>query len=86
MKVEVLIASCCTPLEIRQNVVSVLEGMKGEVPDLAWRVMDVTEEPELAVKYKVPITPAIFIDGKLEFIGYPKQAALQAKIRENHHK
>ena len=86
MKVEVLIASCCTTLEIRQKVVSVLEGMKGEVPDLAWSVMDVTEEPELAVKYRVPITPAIFIDGKLEFIGYPKQAALQAKIRENHHK
>ncbi len=60
--------------------------MKGEVPDLAWRVLDVTEEPELAVKYRVPITPAIFIDGKLEFIGYPKQAALQAKIRENRHK
>jgi len=86
LNVEVLIASCCTPLEIRQKVVSVLEGMKGEVPDLAWRVMDVTEEPELAVKYRVPITPAIFIDGKLEFIGYPKQAALQAKIRENRHK
>ena len=60
--------------------------MKAEVPDLAWRVMDVTEEPELAVKYRAPITPAIFIDGKLEFIGYPKQAALQAKIRENRHK
>ena len=86
MNVEVLIASCCTPLEIRQKVVSVLEGMKGEVPDLAWRVLDVTEEPELAVKYKAPITPAIYIDGKLEFLGYPKQAALQAKIKQHHSK
>ena len=86
MEVDVLIASCCTPLELKEKVVSVLEGMKGEVPDLAWRVMDVTEEPELAVKYRAPITPAIFIDGKLEFIGYPKQAALQAKIRESRHK
>ena len=86
MEVEVLIASCCTPLEVKEKVVSILEGMKGEVPELAWRVMDVTEEPELAVKYRAPITPAIYIDGKLEFIGYPKQAALQAKIRENHRK
>ena len=86
MEVDVLIASCCTPLEVKEKVVSVLEGMKGEVPDLAWRVMDVTEEPELAVKYRAPITPAIFIDGKLEFIGYPKQAALRAKIRESRHK
>ena len=86
MEVEVLIASCCTPLEVKEKVVSILEGMKGEVPELAWKVMDVTEEPELAVKYRAPITPAIYIDGKLEFIGYPKQAALQAKIRENHRK
>ena len=86
LEVEVLIASCCTPLEVKEKVVSILEGMKGEVPDLAWRVMDVTEEPELAVKYRAPITPAIYIDGKLEFIGYPKRSALQAKIRENHRK
>jgi hypothetical protein len=85
LEVEVLIASCCTPLEVKEKVVSVLEGMKGEVPDLAWRVMDVTEEPELAVTYRAPITPAIYIDGKLVFMGYPKPAALQAKIRENHH-
>ncbi len=86
MEVEVLIASCCTPVEVKKKVVSVLEGMRGEVPDLAWRVMDITEEPELAVKYKAPITPAIFIDGKLEFIGYPRQAALQAKIKEHYRK
>ncbi len=83
MEVEVLIASCCTPKEVRQKVVSVLEGMKEEVPDLDWKVMDITAEPELAVKYRAPMTPAIYIDGKLEFIGYPKQAALQARIKEH---
>ena len=46
--------------------------------------MDITEMPELAVKYRAPMTPAIYIDGKLEFMGYPKQAALQAKIKERH--
>ena len=81
MEVEVLIASCCTPFEVKKKVISVLEGMKGKVPDLAWRVMDITEMPELAVKYRAPMTPAIYIDGKLEFMGYPKQAALQAKIK-----
>jgi thioredoxin family protein len=83
VEVEVLIASCCTPVEVRKKVLSVLEGMKGEVPDLAWRVMDITEDPGLAVKYKAPMTPAIYIDGKLEFVGYPKQASLEAMIK--HH-
>jgi len=46
--------------------------------------MDITEMPELAVKYRAPMTPAIYIDGKLEFMGYPKQAALQAMIKERH--
>jgi Thioredoxin domain len=82
LKVEVLIASCCTPVEVMKKVISVLEGMKGEVPDLAWRVIDVSETPELAVNYRAPMTPAIYIDGKLEFMGYPKQAALQAKIKQ----
>ena len=82
MEVEVLIASCCTPLEVRKRVLSILEGMKEEVPDLAWRVMDITEDPGLAVKYRAPMTPAIYIDGKLEFMGYPKAAALQAKIKQ----
>ena len=82
LKVEVLVASCCTPKEVQQKVVSVLEGMKGEVPELAWNVMDITAEPELVIKYRAPMTPAIYIDGKLEFMGYPKPAALQAKIKE----
>ena len=84
LEVEVLIASCCTPFEVKKKVISVLEGMKGEVPDLAWIVMDITEMPELAVKYRAPMTPATYIDGKLEFMGYPKQTALQAKIKERH--
>ncbi len=32
MEVEVLIASCCTPFEVKK-VISVLDGMKGQVPD-----------------------------------------------------
>ena len=71
------------PRSVPLKVLSVLEGMKGELPDLAWRVMDMTEEPELAVKYRAPITPAIYIDGKLEFMGYTKQAAIQSRIREH---
>ena len=82
MKVEVLIASCCTPVEVQRKVVSVLEGIKHDVPDLEWNLMDIEEYPELVVRYKAPMTPAIYIDGKLEFTGYPKQAALQAKIIE----
>ncbi len=81
MKVEILIASCCTPAEVQTNIVSTLEGMKSELPDLEWNLLDIDEHPEIAVRYKAPMTPAIYVDGKLEIMGYPKRAALEAKIR-----
>lgn len=83
MKVEVLVASCCTPTEVQRKIVSILEEMKGKVPDLVWNLTDITEKPELAIKYRAPMTPAIYIDGRLEFMGYPKQAVLEAKLQEH---
>jgi thioredoxin family protein len=83
MQVEVLIASCCTPKEVQRKIVSIVEGMKTEVPDLTWSLLDITSEPDLVVKYKAPVTPAVYIDGKLEFLGYPKMKELQAKIRKH---
>ncbi len=85
MRVEVLVASCCTPLDVQKKIVSILQEMKGEVPDLDWKVMDITEEPELAVTYKAPMTPAIYVDGKLVFMGYPKRSIFESKILELHH-
>jgi thioredoxin family protein len=81
VRVEVLIASCCTPLDVQKKIVSILQDMKGQVPDLDWNVLDITKEPELAVSYKAPMTPAIYIDGKLEFMGYPKRSILESKIQ-----
>jgi len=85
LRVEVLVASCCTPLDVQRKIVSILQEIKGEVPDLDWKVMDITKDPELAVKYKAPMTPAIFVDGKLEFMGYPKREVLESRIQELHH-
>jgi hypothetical protein len=56
--------------------------MKLELPELKWGFLDLDVEPELAVKYAVPSTPAILIDEKLEFIGLPSDSKLEAKIRE----
>jgi hypothetical protein len=84
VKVEVLVASCCTPLDVQRRIVSILQEIKGEVPDLDWNVLDITKEPELAVNYKAPMTPAIYIDGKLEFMGYPKRSILESKIQALH--
>ena len=42
--------------------------------------VDVVANPTVAVKYRVMATPAIAIDGKLEFTGVPREEALRAKL------
>jgi protein-disulfide isomerase len=44
--------------------------------------VDITERPDAAVKYRVMATPALAINGKLEFMGVPKEEALRARLRE----
>ncbi len=39
-----------------------------------------TERPDVAVKYRVMATPAIAINGKLEFVGVPGEEALRARL------
>jgi protein-disulfide isomerase len=85
MKVEVITASCCTPADVQEKIESILENLKKEIPELSWSIVDIGEHPELAIKYKVPITPSIVVDGKLEFMGFPKKSALEAKIRSHAH-
>ncbi len=43
--------------------------------------VDVSERPDVAVKYGVMATPAIAINGRLEFSGVPREDALRACLR-----
>ncbi len=55
-----------------------MERVRAEVPDLHLEEIDITAHPEIAVKYRVMATPAIAINGKLEFVGVPKEETLRA--------
>ena len=54
--------------------------MKAEAPDLRLEELDITEHPEVAVKYRVMFTPAIAINGKLAFTGVPREGDLRRAI------
>ncbi len=62
-------------------VAKLIEEAKAEIPDLHLHEVDITEHPEVAVKYRVMSTPAIAINGRLEFLGVPKEEALLARLR-----
>jgi hypothetical protein len=43
--------------------------------------VDVSQAPEVAVRYGVTATPAIAINGQLEFRGIPREEVFRARLR-----
>jgi len=84
LDVEIVTASCCRRGDIEQKIESVLRRLKIEMPELNWNISDIVDKPELALKYGILITPSILIDGKLEFVGFPQESAIESKIRSHY--
>jgi len=45
-----------------------------------YELIDVTEHPEILQKYPIMTAPGIVIDGKLEFVGVPREQELARKL------
>jgi hypothetical protein len=58
-----------------------MEKAKSEMPDVEVEEIDVAANPAVAVKYRVMATPAIAINGRLEFTGIPREEALLARLQ-----
>ncbi|MBI2988272.1 MAG: thioredoxin family protein [Deltaproteobacteria bacterium] len=50
-----------------------IEKLKSKISDIHSVEVDLTQHPEIAVRYRIMSTPAIAINGKLEFTGMPKE-------------
>lgn len=59
-----------------------IEKAKNQIRDICVEEIDVAANPAAAVKYRVMATPAIAINGTLEFTGVPREDALLARLRE----
>jgi hypothetical protein len=62
-------------------VVALIEKAKSQVPDVQVEEVDVAANPAVAVKYRVISSPAIAINGKLEFTGIPREEALLERLQ-----
>jgi protein-disulfide isomerase len=62
-------------------VAALIDKTRGAVPDVHVEEVDVAANPAVAVKYRVMSTPAIAINGKLEFTGVPREEALAARLQ-----
>jgi protein-disulfide isomerase len=62
-------------------VAALIEEAKNQVPNIQVEEIDVAANPAVAIKYRVMATPAIAINGTLEFTGVPRGEALLARLR-----
>jgi hypothetical protein len=61
-------------------VSNVVDKAKARFPELEVREWNLAEHPELGPRYGVMTTPAIVIDGRLEFRGVPKAQAFLERL------
>lgn len=62
-------------------VAELIEDAAVDLPDLDVDEIDVTQRSKVAVKYQVVSTPAVAINGRLEFVGIPRREALLERLR-----
>ena len=60
--------------------VRIIDDVRLDHPEVEYQVIDITERPELAVRYRVMMTPATAINGELAFSGTPNEQALRARV------
>jgi hypothetical protein len=63
-------------------VFKAVETAKQRFSDLAVREWNLADHPDLGPRYGVMATPAVVINGRLEFRDVPKEAALLARLEE----
>lgn len=57
-----------------------LNTAKARFPELEVREWNLVDHPELGPRYGVMATPAIVINGRLEFRGVPKERAFLGRL------
>lgn len=57
-----------------------VDKAKARFPEIEVREWGLAEHPELGPRYGVMTTPAIVINGRLEFRGVPKEQVLLARL------
>ena len=57
-----------------------VDNAKAHFPNLAVREWNLVEHPELGPRYGVMATPAIVVNGRLEFRGVPKEQAFLDRL------
>ena len=79
IELKILSTPECPPCDIAMRIAQKLQG---EFPDLSIEKVDMLEHPEVCEQYRIYSAPGVVINGKLEFVGAPKEKQLREKLRQ----
>jgi hypothetical protein len=65
-----------------ERALKVLSRVREALPDLKYREVDPREDPEYAAQFRIKYAPGIIIDGRIEFVGIPRERMLLERIRQ----
>jgi len=81
VKVEILVSPRCAYCDaVKRRVYKVVEELKARKIDVSVNEIDVLKHPEIMLKYEITSTPALAVNGKLTFIGVPKEEEIRRHI------
>lgn len=66
----------------QERAEKVLSWLRGQMPDLDYREVDPREEPEYAAKFHIKYAPGLIVDGRIEFVGIPRERMLLDRLRQ----
>ena len=79
LELKVLSTPGCPSCEVAMRIAQKLQV---EFPDLSVEKIDMIEHPEVSMQYRILSAPGVVINGKLEFVGAPKEKQLREKLRQ----
>ena len=83
IKIKLLTAPGCSLCKtVLKELEEIIESTAKEFPQLSVETIDISEQPEEAVRYGVISTPALVIGEKFVLSGIPKKATLLKRLKE----
>jgi len=81
VKIEILVSPRCAYCDaVKRHVYKIVEELKAQKISVNVKEIDVIKHPEIMLKYEIKSTPALAIDGKLTFIGVPREDDIRRYI------
>ena len=77
--IEIVTAQGCSKC---QRGTEKIRNQLKNIPEINIKEINLIENPEIAVKYKIMTTPVLIINNKLEFTGVPDEKELKKVIEK----